>query len=325
MKELIYAIDLGGTSTKAALFDKATHKLLVKWTFWMGYGNEIIPSFHRELLKTLNEQGWSYEQVKVVSLLVKAPYDAKTGIVPRAVGIGWYNYPVLATCKKTFGNDIPVYIVNDAEGALLGEWKYGTAKKYHTYLYLIIGRGVGSGILLNNQVWLGAHGFAGEIGHGGKLQTKYDCGCDVGTCVEGSSSAYAMERTFTDYVVKNPQVTYLSQLLKKGSKRISMRDLAPYIKSNDPIVMNIFIQCLDPLAQRLALAVMLLDPEAIVIGGGVSALGEYLIKPLLKLMRKYLWKAVFRGRFELKTSSLGNDAGIYGALAKVVQSATDEQ
>lgn len=117
---LVYALDLGGTSTKAALFDLDSGELLDKFTFSMGYGEEIVPSFKSELHKRLRGHNWQKSQVKAIGLVIKSAYDNERGIAIRAVGLGWFNYPIRQKMQVAFPN-CPTFVNNDATGAMLGE------------------------------------------------------------------------------------------------------------------------------------------------------------------------------------------------------------
>ena len=316
-RSLVYALDLGGTSTKAAVLDLKTGQVLDKWQFFMGYGDKIVVNFAAHFKKRLNLHNWHENQFKAVGLVIKCPYDKKRGLAVRAVGIGWTDYPILRAMQAAFPF-CPIFICNDATGALLGEWKHGVGQKYSSLLYVIIGRGVGGGILLDNKIWDGAHNLSGEIGHGGDMQTIYKCGCPSrGNCTEGSSSAYAMEKAFSDYASEHPN-SRIASYWKSGEKRIALKDIAPLIKIRDLTTMKIFNKCLRPLAARISMAIFMLDVEAVIIGGGITALGDHLLEPLWKMVRQYLWPTFQKG-VVLKVATLGNDAGFYGAFALAKQ------
>ena len=308
--KLILAIDMGGTTAKIAISNikgKIMHKFIVD-TKW---GDEALPYFNQEIRKQIQKYGIDYEkEIFAIGFGCVGPIDDERGISINAMKIGWENYPIRKVATELFKK--PIYIINDARSIVVGEWKQGAGKNYHTFIIFSIGTGIGGGLVLNNAVYKGAHNMSGEFEHGGKFDVEHRCGCGLRYCLGGLSTAVGIERYFQKYILVNPGSS-LAILQREIGREIKIKDISPLIKKVDPDATKALSYSLQPLIAKMSSLMFAIDPQAILIGGGPSALGQ----PLIDIIKNGLKPMVFPFLLEnidIKLCELRNDAGMVGVI-----------
>lgn len=311
-KKYILGIDLGGITAKCAIADlsgEIVHRFILKTSF----GYDIIPKLSEQSRAEIKKIGLNYHKnIQIIAFGCCGPLDAEKGISINAGKMGWYNFPVLEESKRFFGSDKEIYLLNDSRSATVGEWKRGAGKKYKSFVLLTIGTGVGGGIIYNNKIFTGAHNFAGEFGHGGFYQSDRQCGCGLSYCLEGLSSALGIE-WYLDHVALAKKHSKLAELKAKLGRNLHIKDCVGLIKVEDEVTIEALKYALKPLAFFISTIIFTLDPEAVLIGGGPSALG----KPLIDIIQYWLKQCLWKNRLplvDIKTCSLGNDAGVLGVI-----------
>ncbi len=194
--------------------------------------------------------------------------------------------------------EVPFWINNDANMAAFGEYRCGAGKGVHSLIFLTIGTGVGAGIILDGELWRGACGFAGELGHVTVNPEGEMCNCGSQGCLETEVSA--------SKIVKN----YIALRKKKG--RISAEDVFHRANQGDTAARKAFAQAGRFLGRGLAIAMNLLNPEKILLGGAVMAAEDFLLPPALEETQKRSYKASFTC-CSVEKATLGNKAGLLGA------------
>ncbi len=299
-------IDVGGTGLKAGVVDQ-NGKILSKVSCPTGVerGHEaVIADMAQLALKAIAESGYTLDDVKAIGIGIPGVQDPRTGRVPFCTNLGWHDVPVIELMQKVI--DKPVYIDNDATVAALAESVAGVSANYKDSIFLTLGTGVGGGVVLNGKVYSGTHGVGSELGHmivvaGGEL-----CTCGNRGCWERYASATALIRMGHECAAKHPESVLA------GKETLNAKDVMDAAKANDPAGLEAFDQYTTYLAMGMVNIINFMDPEVIVIGGGVSAAGEFLLKPIREKMAKMVfYKAMPYANVELAT--LGNDAGIIGA------------
>ncbi|ALV23524.1 hypothetical protein ASO20_02595 [Mycoplasma sp. (ex Biomphalaria glabrata)] len=315
--QLIVAIDMGGRTAKVAIADTGgwIYKIFVIPT---KKGDDAIPFFALEIKKELENLGINYEtQVQAIGFGCVGPLDIDNEISVNAGKIGWYNYPAAKVARECFKK--PVYLINDARAIAVGEWKQGAGKGYKNFIIFSIGTGVGGGIIINNRLYGGAHNLANEFGHGGMLQSKYRCNCGLEGCLEGLSSATGIEKYFQDYIKENPNST-LAKRQKELNKIIEIKDIADLLIYKDHDATIAMSEALKPLCQAISMQIFAFDPEAVLIGGGPSSLGQTLLDMINSHLQKMVWPDLLK-LVDIKICELQNTAGIVGvmeyAIAKI--------
>ena len=302
-----FGVDLGGTTVKLAYFDEAG-TMLDKWeipTDTSEDGKHILPDIAKAVLKYMEEKKINREDIIGVGIGVPGAVNNK-GIVAGCDNLGWGHFNVKDALEPLLG--LQVVAGNDATVAALGECWKGGGKGYQNMVLATLGTGVGGGIVLGGKVLNGTHGAGGEIGHMVLNREETEaCGCGKYGCAEQYCSATGVVRVAKRYLAANDTPSSLRAL-----ENISCKDVFDAGKAGDQAAMQILEQVYAYLGEFLANICNVVDPEIVVLGGGVSKAGQ----PLLEGAKRYFDRWVFHGvsgvQFALAT--LGNDAGAYGAF-----------
>ena len=271
-------------------------------------GVNILPDIAEAIKSKMAEKSVAKEDVVGVGIGVPGPVDSK-GIVHKCVNLGWGVFNINEELSKHL-DGIAVKGGNDANVAALGEMWKGGGQGFDSIVVVTLGTGVGGGIIVDGQILTGATGAAGEIGHIHVDDAETEvCGCGNTGCLEQYASATGVVRIANRVLAKNTKET----CLKAGE--ISAKDVWDAVKAGDAVAIEIAEQFGEYLGKGLASVAGVMNPEAFVIGGGVSKAGDV----LLDYIRKNYTPVVFHAsrNVEFKLATLGNDAGIYGA-AKLV-------
>ena len=308
MKKYIFGVDLGGTSVKLGLFDK-DGKLIEKWeipTRKEENGKYILEDIAQTILKKAKEKKIS-EEIIGIGIGVPGPVR-EDGVVKGCVNIGWEEINVTEELEKKTG--YPVKAGNDANVAALGELWQGGGNAFQNLVMVTLGTGVGGGIILNGKILAGVNGAAGEIGHMPVVyeETEY-CNCGKKGCLEQVASASGIVKEMKKILASSTKDSVLRD------QQISAKAVFDAIKEKDELAQEAGERLGKYLGIALAHITAVIDPEIIVIGGGVSKAGDV----LLELIQKYYMEKAFLPSRSVKfaLATLENDAGIYGA-AKLV-------
>lgn len=302
-----YGVDLGGTTVKIAYFDE-TGNMLDKWeipTVKENDGKQILPDIAAAVLEHMEKTGAGKENILGIGIGVPGPVNDE-GVVNRCVNLGWGVFNIHEDLGKLTG--LRVVAGNDANVAALGEsWK-GGGQGAANMVMATLGTGVGGGIILGGKALNGVHGSGGEIGHMvlNREETEV-CGCGKKGCAEQYCSATGVVRVAKRYLAACDMPSSLRTV-----EAMTCKDVFDAAKDGDQAAMTILEQVYAYLGEFLANICNVVDPEVVVLGGGVSKAGQ----PLVDGAKRYFDKWVFHGakdvRFALAT--LGNDAGAYGAF-----------
>lgn len=309
MGKYVFGVDIGGTTVKMGLFE-ADGKLVDKWeipTRTANNGEAILPDVAESIKKTMQEKAIQKDEVVGVGVGVPGPVDAD-GVVHVAVNLGWGVFSISDTLSGLL-DGMAVKAGNDANVAALGEMWKGGGQGYKNMVAVTLGTGVGGGIIINGEILSGAVGAGGEIGHIHVEDDETDvCGCKNQGCLEQYASATGVVR-----LAKRKLECDEPSVLRDGE--LSAKAVFDAVKAGDKVAIWIAEQFGYYLGKGLAAVAGVVNPEAFVIGGGVSKAGEVLFEYIKPYYEKYVFHASRDVEFKLAT--LGNDAGIYGA-AKLV-------
>lgn len=309
MKKYCFGVDVGGTTIKMGLFD-VEGNVLEKWeivTRTENGGVNVLPDIAKAVEDKMTEKSIAKEEVAGVGVGVPGPVDGK-GIVHRCVNLGWDEFNVNDKLGELVG--MPVMAGNDANVAALGEMWKGGGQGHSDLVVVTLGTGVGGGIIIDGKILTGANGAGGEIGHihvqDGEPET---CGCGNNGCLEQYASATGVVRLAKRTLAKTDKATVLN------ADTVTAKDVWDAVKEGDAVAIEVAEQFGKYLGEGLAAIAGVINPEAFVIGGGVSKAGEI----LLSYVEKNYKPVVFHGSRDVKftLATLGNDAGIFGA-AKLV-------
>lgn len=309
MGKYVFGVDIGGTTVKMGLLDTEGN-CIEKWeipTVKENNGEKILPDVAKAIEDKLSERKISKDEVEGIGVGVPGPVDGN-GVVHVAVNLGWGEFNVNEKLTKLTG--IKSMAGNDANVAALGEMWKGGGKGYSSMVMVTLGTGVGGGIILDGKILAGSTGAGGEIGHLHLVDNEERaCGCGNKGCLEQYASATGIsclaEKHFTNWI-KNTVLTKAD---------LSAKAVFDGVKAGDELCIEIAKEFGEHLGKGLAIIASIINPEAFVIGGGVSKAGNVLMDYFVPSFEKY----VFKGAKECKMllATLGNDAGMYGA-AKLV-------
>lgn len=308
MADYCFGVDVGGTTVKCGLF-RVDGSLLEKWeipTRTADGGKDIIGDIGATLLAKMEERQLSREDFLGIGLGVPGPVDQK-GIINGAVNLHWGKKDLPAELGGITG--LPVWAGNDANVAALGEmWKGGGAGSRNLIL-ATLGTGVGGGIIVEGQIVTGSRGAGGEIGHCRvNRQEKEVCNCGNQGCLEQYASATGIARLARRELAAS---TDGSVLREQPEDSITAKDVFDAFKAGDDLAARVVDKFALYLGNALATFATVVDPEVIVLGGGVSKAGEPLIQAVQKVFREDAFHS--SKDVPIVLAQLGNDAGIYGA------------
>ena len=309
-----FGIDLGGTTVKIAYFDE-NGTMLDKWeipTVTANGGDQILPDIAASVKEYLASHKIPASDILGIGIGVPGAVNGK-GVVNRCVNLGWGVVPIEEELSK--GTGLSVKASNDANVAALGEYWVGGGQGSENVIFITLGTGVGGGIILDGKLLNGTHGAGGELGHM-VLNPKETaiCGCGKRGCVEQYCSATGIVRLANQRLAKDDVPSSLRAL-----EEVTCRDIFDAGKAGDQVALEIMDSYFDYMGQFLGSVCSVIDPEAVVIGGGVSKAGSVLLDGIEPYFHKYVFHAASGVKFAL--ASLGNDAGAYGAFKLVLDAA----
>ncbi len=302
-----FGIDVGGTTVKLAFFDEAG-TMLKAWeipTVTDSGGERILPDIARSVEDFLAAEGLEKRSIIGIGVGVPGPVDSK-GVVNRCVNLGWGVFNIAQELSGLTG--LPVKAGNDANVAALGEYWKGGGAGYESMVMATLGTGVGGGIVLEGRLLHGAHGSGAEIGHMVlKADETESCGCGKKGCVEQYCSATGLARIARETLAESREASSLRSL-----EKVVAKDVFDAAKEGDALALQIVDAYCDYLGQFLGSLCSVIDPEIVVLGGGVSKAGKLLLDGAEKAFHKYVFHAA--SKVKLGIATLGNDAGAYGAF-----------
>ena len=311
MSQYVFGVDIGGTTVKLGLFNKAA-ELLDKWeipTVKVNGGEQILPDVAKSILKKMEEKGIAKSDIIGIGVGAPGAVDEEGTMVGGAVNLGWGVLNIPQILREYL--DVPVKAVNDANVAALGEMWQGGGKGHRNMVAVTLGTGVGGGIIVEGKILTGATGAGGEIGHIHMDDNETElCGCKKKGCLEQYASATGIVRLAKRRLAEDDKPS----CLREGE--ISAKTVFDGVKAGDEVAIEIAERFGNYLGKGLAMVACTVNPEVFVIGGGVSKAGEILLSFIKPSFEKYVFSPCKKVEFAL--AKLGNDAGIYGAAALVI-------
>lgn len=310
MTNLILGVDIGGTTVKIGFINEDGN-IHHKWeitTNIENQGNSIAKDIWLSIEEKLSTLNISKESLQGIGIGAPGFINEETGLVYKAVNIGWENFDLANQFKRLA--DLPVYVANDANVAALGENWVGAGNQANNLIAVTLGTGVGGGIIANGEMISGENGTAGEIGHITIDPEGYDCNCGRKGCLETITSATGMVRQGMVLIEEQPESDLALHFHKQGD--ITTKDIFDLANQGDKLCEQIIDHTADVLGFAIANIAIVINPSKILIGGGVSQAGEDFISRIETRFKKYALPRV-SDICEFKIAELGNDAGVIGA------------
>ncbi len=303
-----FGVDVGGTTVKLGFFT-CEGTLMEKWeipTRIENGGFAILPDISHAIDDCLSRRNVKKADVVGIGIGVPAPVD-DDGNVNRCVNLNWGVFNLHSMLSELTG--LPVKAGNDANVAALGEYYDGGGKGSRSMLMVTLGTGIGGGFIWNGQILNGAHGVGGEIGHMtvDRSENAMVCTCGKRGCAEQYASARSVGQLATRLLAVD-----LRPSLLRTYNHITAKDVFYCAAQEDVLAKAVLEQVFDVLGLTIAMGCCMVDPELVVLGGGMSKAGQVLLDGVIPRFEHHMFHACKGTKFALAT--LGNDAGIYGCF-----------
>lgn len=315
MDSNVIAVDMGGTKILAAVVNAegdilGTAKIPTKADKGAAVVIDRIASC---IQKAVDKSRVAQASIQAVGIGAPGPLDPGTGIVLFAPNLGWTDVPLKTELENRVG--LPTFVDNDVNVGTLGEHAFGAGKGMSTLVGIFVGTGIGGGIIMDGELFHGASQTAGEIGHIIVKAGGPRCGCGTRGCLEALASRTAITRQLQKAIVKKGKKSILPELTGGDLKLIRSGALAKALRSNDKLTMKVFKKATKYLGVGIASIVNFLNPEMIVLGGGVvEALDDSFLDDIAAVVADYSLPNTLSG-VRIVKAQLGDDAGILGAAA----------
>jgi glucokinase len=304
--DLTIGIDIGGTKISAGVVDSSGNLIDSSKCSTPAEGGKDLISSVVNLVKELNKK----HEIKGIGISIAALISSDYGTIVGA--------PNIANLSKlNFANEIkeefklPIIIENDANAAMWAEFKFGSAKGLNPVMFFIIGTGVGGSLVIDGKLLKGANGIGAEFGHMCVVPNGLLCGCGAKGCIEQYASGGALIRYANEALLANPDKS--EEVLSFGEGKLSGTALTKAAKAGNELALAAFSKQADWLGLACASYSLIIDPQAIIIGGGVVDAGELFLTPVRAAMRKYMPFAESHVPPKIIAAKFGNDAGLIGA------------
>ncbi len=310
-KQPVLAVDVGGTKILSALVD-GDNRIVGRdrvLSQAMEGPEAVLSRIEESAERVCGKSGYRVQDVHSISIAFAGILDINRGLVTAAPNLpDWDNVPLRDMIAERYAVD--TFLINDASAAALAEHRLGAGRGVKTMLYLTVSTGIGGGIIINNELFLGASGCAGELGHITVDPDGPACNCGSTGCLEMLASGTAMALDARNRIKKGEK-SMLTEMVP-DSEAITAIHIADAAEKGDALARDVIGQASFYLGVGLAGLVDAFNPELVVIGGGVSKIGEPLLGPARQVMKQRAFPlpgSVVR----VVTAELGDDVGVLGA------------
>jgi glucokinase len=293
-RDLVVGVDVGGTTVKAALLDSAglEYARSERPTPRHLGADAVIATIIGAIVE-LRARVPEAVRLRAVGLVVPGVVDAQQGIAVYAANIGWRELPLRQIVAEAVG--LPVVLDHDVRAAGLAELEWGAGRGLHEVLFVALGTGVAAAVITRGQAYAGATGRAGELGHLPVFPEGERCACGQRGCTETYASGAALSRRYS---------------AASGISDVPAEDVISRAAAGDPVAQRIFSDAITALGRALVSYALLMDPEVILIGGGMAASGAALLQPLSREVQAGL---AWRPAPTITNGKFAGDAGRRGA------------
>jgi glucokinase len=304
----VVAVDLGGTNIRAAFYptgEPPAAKTTARPTQAADGAQAVLDHIH-EAIEALGIPASSRASL-AIAIGAPGPLDRDRGVIVHAPNLpGWLNLPLGQILHNHWS--CPVFVENDANMAVLGEWRFGSGQGAHHLIMLTLGTGIGGGIIVDDRLVRGALGLAGEVGH---IPVQLDgplCSCGKPGHLEALASGPAIAR----------QVRERGGLQRAGAdEEATAEEVSAAARAGDPVAASVLQVAAHALGAALAGLVHTFNPERIILGGGVARAGGPFLEDVKRTLLDSLMAPAFGEGLEVLPSSLGDEAALLGGLALV--------
>jgi glucokinase len=311
----VVAVDLGGTKIVAALVSSRGEIEFKEYLPTLaGEGVEVVISrIFAAIDRVLSTSGVKPAQLAGIGIAAAGVLDLDRGVVSVSPNLpGWHDIPLREMVREKLGRSI--FLINDTSAAAWGEHCYGRGRGVDNLIFLAIGTGIGGGIIIDGRLYHGVNGSAGEIGHMTIDVNGPQCSCGNIGCLEMLASGTAIAKEAMARIAQGAK----SSLAGLAPEGITAERVSVAAQRGDPLALEVISRAGGYLGVGMVNLVNLFNPELIVVGGGVAGMGDMLLNPARQVVKERAFELPARG-VRIVPSPLGNDAGVLGAAALVLQ------
>lgn len=272
--------------------------------------DRVVKMIEQSMSEVMQTSGCNREAFAGVGIGSPGPLDRKTGTVISTPNLGWRNFPLRDLIQNVVG--LPATLDNDANAAAYGEWWLGAGRDARTLIGVTLGTGIGGGVVINGELYHGASDAAAEIGHMTIDSTGRKCKCGNYGCLEAYASGPAIAARAVEGIESG--ASSLLPELAGDLQHITAETVFEGVVQGDPYATEVVIDTAKFLGVGLANLINILNPEILVISGGVTRAGEHLFEPLRKEIRRRAFR-VAEQACRIVPSDLEGTAGVVGAVA----------
>lgn len=315
MGKSIIGVDLGGTQIRSALMDENGNILnrVTEWTLAEEGPEAIIGRLEEAIREAAGVMDWA--QIRGIGIGAPGPLNPWTGVIHKAPNLpGWHEVPLRNLIAETF--KVPAYVGNDANLAALAEKRFGAGKGVDDLVYMTISTGIGGGVIVGGELLLGAHGLAAELGHHTIDINGPRCGCGNIGCLEALAAGPAIARHAVD-LIEGGAETSIMELAQGDLNRVTAKLVTRAAKKGDQVAIGIIQRAGFYIGVGIVNLLHILDPELVIIGGGVSKAGDLLFDSIQATVWERAMEAFVR-QVRIVPAALGDDVGLLGAAALVL-------
>ena len=307
-------VDIGGMSIKVGIVDENGNIVIKDRVVTQRNSKLDIDNTANLILKLLKDKNLTVKDISGVGIGCPGAVNSVTGIVDFLPNLDWHNVELVNKMKEKL--DTKIIISNDANVAALGEVIYGCAKGYKTCVMFTLGTGVGGGIIIDGKLFEGNESKGAELGHTTLILDGEPCGCGRRGCIEAYVSATALINQ-TKKAMNSDKNSKMWDFVGGDIEKVDGRTAFESAKLGDKTACDVRDTYVKYLAESMMSMFNIFRPEAFILGGGVSAQGDYLIDRVKEYCEKFDYGYKAAPIPEILVATLGNDAGIIGAAALV--------
>ncbi len=317
----VLSVDIGGTKIMTAIFS-AEGRMLAKEvcpTLADEGLEEVIQRLFSAIDGLLNQNNMVPSQLAGIGIAAAGIIDSRRGLITVSPNLpDWHNVPLKEIVRERF--QVDTFLVNDACSAALGEHCFGAGRGVNNLVLLTLGTGVGGGIIIGGELYEGATGSAGEIGHMVIDVNGPECGCGNRGCLEALASGRAISRDIINRIKKGEESS-LVEIVRGETENITAEQVGTAARGGDPLALDVLSRAAGYLGMAMTNLINIFNPEMIVLGGGMAELGALFIDPAIRMVAERAFP-VSAQAVKIVTAQLGNEAGVYGAAAYVLNKGT---
>jgi len=304
----ILGLDIGGTSIKAGLVNE--------WGDIKGF--QSIPTNsqhgHDHVLTAINTLIQSYQEqelIKGIGIALAGSIENRTGVCLYSPNLNWRNVAIGKIIEESTGKE--VRLINDANAACLGEYFFGAGRSFKNIICITLGTGIGSAVILDNKLFIGSSGMAPEAGHMVIIKDGPQCTCGRKGCWETLVSASAIVKRAAEKINTDTSAR-LNKIMAEKQDSLTIQDIFKAWQAGDHLAVEIMTEVKEYLALGLANLVNIINPQCLVLGGGILELNSGFIDGLEDMVKELVFPT-FKDTVLVKIARLGNKAGLVGGAS----------